>query len=144
MSSLRYELVEHDKGLKEALSIRTKVFVEELGIPSKLDQDGNDPAAVHMVVKKGDHAIGTVRIRFLANQQAKLERMAIVKPSRGLGIGRGVISFIEKELKKRGTEQIVLHAQHPVIEFYKKCGFEKTGLPFLEAGIKHSRMEKDI
>jgi len=144
MDNLRYKLVENDKELEEALDIRKRVFVEEQGIPETLEQDGNDSSALHMVVKNGDITVGTVRIRFLNNQQAKLERMAILKPSRGTGIGKGIITFLEEEFKKRGIEQIVLHAQYYVIDFYIKCGFRETGLPFLEADIQHIRMEKTI
>ncbi|MFC1958609.1 GNAT family N-acetyltransferase [Chloroflexota bacterium] len=144
MEKLQYKLVEDDKELKEALDIRKKVFVEEQGISDNLDQDGNDSDALHVVVTKGNVAIGTVRIRFLTNQQAKLERMAIMKTSRGSGIGKRVVSFIEKELKARGIERIVLHAQYTSIDFYKKVGFKEIGLPFLEADIEHIRMEKNI
>jgi len=144
MDNLRYKLVENDKELEEILDIRKRIFVEEQGIPETLEQDGNDSSALHMVVKNGDIAVGTARIRFLNNQQAKLERMAILKPLRGAGIGRGIITFLEEELKKRGIEQIVLHAQYYVIDFYIKCGFRETGLPFLEADIQHIRLEKTI
>ncbi|MFC2071774.1 GNAT family N-acetyltransferase [Chloroflexota bacterium] len=144
MNKLRYKLVENDKELEEALDIRKRVFVEEQGVSETLEQDGNDLSALHMVVKNGDIAVGTVRIRFLNNQQAKLERMAILKPSRGVGIGKGIITFLEEGLKKRGIEQIVLHAQYYVVDFYIKCGFRETGLPFLEADIQHIRMEKAI
>jgi len=144
MDNLRYKLVENDKELEEALEIRKRVFVEEQGISETLEQDGNDSSALHVVVKDGGIAVGTVRIGFLNNQQAKLERMAVLKPSRGAGIGKGIITFLEEELKKRGIEQIVLHAQYQVIDFYIKCGFRETGLPFLEADLQHIRMEKAI
>ncbi|MFC2014987.1 GNAT family N-acetyltransferase [Chloroflexota bacterium] len=144
MEELLYKLVEDETEMKKALEIRKKVFVEEQGISSDLDLDGNDSDALHVIVKKLDEPVGTVRIRFLTTQQAKLERMAIMKPSRGSGIGRQVITFLEKELKTRGIEQIVLHAQHNSIDFYNKCGFKSTSLPFLEAGIRHVSMEKDI
>lgn len=144
MAKLRYKLVENNKELEEALDIRKRVFVEEQGISETLDLDGNDSSALHIIVKKGDIAVGTVRIRFLDNRQAKLERMAILKPSRGAGIGKGIITFLEEELKRRGIEQIVLHAQYYVKDFYTKCGFRETGLPFLDADIQHIRMEKAI
>ena len=67
MDNLRYKLVENDKELEEALDIRKRVFVEEQGISETLEQDGNDSSALHMVVKNGDIAVGTVRIRFLNN-----------------------------------------------------------------------------
>lgn len=144
MAKLRYKLVENNKELEEALDIRKRVFVEEQGISETLEIDGNDSSALHIIVKKGDIAVGTIRIRFLDNRQAKLERMAILKPSRGAGIGKGIITFLEEELKRRGIEQIVLHAQYYVKDFYTKCGFRETGLPFLDADIQHIRMEKAI
>jgi len=97
-----------------------------------------------VIVKEGDVAAGTLRIRFMDNQEVKLERMAILKSSRESGIGRGIFSFIENELKKRGIERITLHAQYTVIDFYKKCGFVDVGAPFFEADIKHIKMTKDI
>lgn len=144
MAKLRYKLVENNKELEEALDIRKRVFVEEQGISETLDLDGNDSSALHIIVKNGDVAVATIRIRFLDNRQAKLERMAILKPSRGAGIGKGIITFLEEELKRRGIEQIVLHAQYYVKDFYTKCGFRETGLPFLDADIQHIRMEKAI
>jgi len=144
MGNLRYKLVENNEELEEALDIRERVFVEEQGISETLEIDGNDSAALHVIAKNGDIAVATARVRFLSKWQAKMERMAILKSSRGSGIGKGIIAFLEEELKKRGVEQIVLHSQYYVIGFYKKCGYKETGLPFLDADIKHITMEKNI
>ena len=144
MDNLRYKLVENNKELEDALNIRRKVFMEEQGVSEALEVDGNDSSALHVIAKNGDIAVGTARVRFLNKQQAKIERMAILKPSRGTGIGKGIITFLEEELKKRGIEQIVLHSQYYAIDFYKKFGYKETGLPFLDADIKHITMEKAI
>jgi len=144
MDNLKYKLVTNDIEMKGALEVRRRVFVEEQGISKTLELDGNEPQALHMVVKDKQRVIGTARIRFLANHQAKLERMAILKPLRGTGIGKGIVSFLSDELKKMEVERIALHAQYSVIYFYRSCGFEQTGLPFWEAGIKHIRMEKEL
>ena len=120
MNKLNYKLVTNDKDMKGALEVRRAVFIEEQGISEELELDGRDNEALHMVVRDGERVIGTARVLFLTTTQAKLERMAILKPSRRVGIGRGVISFLEKELKKRGVGRIVLHAQYPVIDFYNK------------------------
>ncbi len=106
--------------------------------------DGSDSSALHMLAKKNGRAVGTARLRFTADKQAKLERMAVLKELRGTGIGKGIVSFFEKESKKRGIERITLNAQYPVIHFYRACGFRETGLPFMEAGIKHIRMDKKL
>lgn len=142
--NLEYKLVTDDSEMKAALEVRRRVFVEEQGISEKLEMDGDGPEVLYMVVINNKEIVGTARIKFLADQRAKLERMAVIKQLRGAGIGRRIVSFLNEELKKMGREQIILHAQYPVIAFYRSCGFQETGLPFLEAGIKHIKMEKKV
>jgi len=100
--------------------------------------------ALHMVVIGGERVIGTARVLFLAINQAKLERMAILKPFHRTGIGRKLIYYLNEELSKRQVEQVVLHAQYSVVAFYKSCGFEESGLPFWEVGIKQIKMQRQL
>ncbi|MEE8419205.1 MAG: GNAT family N-acetyltransferase [Dehalococcoidales bacterium] len=144
MDSLKYTIITSQVELKRAFKIRRTVFIEEQGISASLEMDGNDSSALHMLARKNGRAVGTGRVRFTADKQVKLERMAVLKRQRGTGIGKGIVSFFEKECKKRGIEHITLNAQYSAIDFYKACGFSETGLPFLEAGIKHIRMDKKL
>ncbi len=140
MGKLVYKLATSERELKEAFEVRKKVFVEEQGISEHLELDGQDSEALHTVVKDGKRVIGTARVLFLTTNQAKLERMAILKPFRRQGVGRGIISFLNEELRNRQIVQMVLHAQYPVVAFYKSCGFVESGSSFFEAGIKHIKM----
>ena len=142
MSKFSYRLVENDSDLEGAFEVRKEVFVEQQGILETLVFDDLEAEAMHMIVAHGEQTIGTARVRFLDTGEAKLERMAVLKAFRDRGIGKGIISFMAKELTSRRVEKIVLHAQHEVVGFYKKCGFEESGLPFSEAGIKHTKMER--
>jgi len=144
MGKLSYKLVANDRELEEAFEVRREVFVEEQGISEDLVFDGHDGEALHMVVKDGQRVIGTARVLLLADNQEKLERMAVLKPFRHKGIGRGIVSFLNKEMRKRQLEQVVLHAQYTVVAFYKSCGFEESGSPFWEAGLKHVKMQKRL
>lgn len=144
MSELSYKLVSNDSELKGAFEVRKKVFVEEQGIAELLEFDGNDGQALHLVVMDKERVIGTARVLFLATNQAKLERMAILKPFRRKGIGRRLIYHLSEDLSKRQVEQVVLHAQYSVVAFYKSCGFEESGSPFWEVGIKHIKMQKQL
>lgn len=144
MGNPSYKLSVTDRELKEAFGVRREVFVEEQGISEDLEFDGRDREALHMVVKDGKRVIGTARVLFLAANQAKLERMAVLRPFRRRGIGSRIISFLNEELKNRRVEQVVLHAQYSVVAFYKSCGFEESGSPFWEVGIKHIKMQKQL
>lgn len=144
MGQLSYKLVTSDRELKEAFDVRKEVFVEEQGISEDLELDGYDSEALHMVVKDGERVIGTARVLFLAANEAKIERMAILEPFRCKGVGRRIISFLNEELRNRQVQQVVLHAQYPVVAFYKSCGFVESGSPFWEAGIKHIKMQRRL
>ena len=144
MGKLTYELVAGDRDLKGAFDVRRQVFVGEQGIPEDLVFDDRDREALHVVVKDGEQVIGTARVLFLADGRAKLERMAVTEAFRRKGIGRRIISFLNEVLRNKQVEHVVLHAQLGVVEFYKSCGFEQSGLPFWEADIKHTKMQRRL
>ena len=141
MGKFSYKLVASDRELKAAFEVRRQVFVEEQGISENIELDDYDREALHIVVKDGEKVIGTARVLFLAANQAKLERMAILKPFRRKGIGSRIIAFLNEELRNRQINQVLLHAQYPVVAFYKSCGFKESGSSFWEAGIRHIKMQ---
>jgi len=144
MNRISYMLVSSEGELEEAFEVRRRVFVSEQNIDEALEWDGHDGEALHMVAKDGETVVGTARVLFLPDKQAKIERMAVLKPFRHRGIGRGIITFLSEELKNRAVEQAVLHAQYTAVGFYRACGFKETGLPFWEADIKHIKMERRL
>ncbi len=144
MDEFSYKLVSGERELKSAFEVRRQVFVEEQGISKDIELDEYDREALHMVVENKERVIGTARIRFLVTGQVKLERMAVLKHFRRRGIGRGIISFLIEELRNRQVKQLLIHAQYSAAAFYSSCGFEESGLPFWEAGIKHIKMQRRI
>jgi predicted GNAT family N-acyltransferase len=144
MSQLTYKLATGEAELQEALEVRRKVFVREQGIAESLVCDGHDHEALHTVVKDGKRVVGSARIRFLGNNQAKLERMAVLKPYRHRGVGRQMLLFLEPVLRGKQVQHIIIHAQIDVVPFYKLCGFDEVGSPFWEAGIQHIKMRKQL
>jgi len=144
MSKFIYKLVTSDVELQEALRVRRQVFVREQGISEGLVFDGHDREALHMVVEDGEKVIGSARVQFLADNQAKLERMAVLKRYRCKGIGREMLLSLDAVWKDKRVQQVIIHAQFEVVPFYKLCGFEEVGLPFREAGIEHIKMRKQL
>ncbi len=144
MSKFSYKLVTGDVELQEAFEVRRQVFVREQGISEDLVFDGHDREALHMVVKDGERVIGSARVQFLADNQTKLERMAILKRYRRKGIGKEMLLFLDTVWKGNQVQQVIIHAQLEVVPFYKLCGFDEFGSPFREAGIKHIKMRKQL
>ncbi len=144
MENLSYKLVTSNTEQEGSFAVRRQVFIEEQSIPEEIELDEYEEESLYLVVKDGEDVIGTARFRFPEAGLAKIERMAILKPFRRMGIGSRIMSFLIEELSKRGVEQVVLHAQYSVRAFYGSCGFEETGSPFLEADIKHIKMQRRL
>ena len=142
MEKYIYKYIENEEEIHGAHEVRRQVFVIEQGIdPELVFESTNRSREKDVVVKNRDIVIGAARVVFLDNDTAKIERMAVLKSFRGRGVGKGIILFLDEELKRMKVTNILLHAQYQVIDFYKACGFHESGLPFEEAGIMHVKME---
>ena len=83
--------------------------------------------------------VGTARYRETSSG-IKLERFAVLKEHRGLGVGKALVKFILDNLDQ--DQDIYLHAQEAVVDFYLLLGFKKVNDRFYEAEIPHWKMIK--
>ncbi len=126
-----------DKEKDICISIRRKVFIQEQRINEKIEMDDSKFETTSFIALLNDNYVGTARCR---NTEigVKLERFAVLKSHRGLGVGKSLLMFMIKYLQKE--KHIYLHAQKDVIEFYSKFGFCSMGEMFNEAEIPHQKM----
>ncbi len=123
---------------KKAMNVRFEVFTKEQGVDKDIEFDGKDFEAVHYLVTVDDKPVAAARWRE-TDEGIKIERMAVLKQYRSLGIGTLLLKYILKELEKSG-KKIYLHAQKQVEGFYKIHHFKPVGEPFYEANIEHIKM----
>jgi predicted GNAT family N-acyltransferase len=125
--------------------IRTAVFQLEQGIDPSLDWDGLDLKSIHLLATVGGEGAGCARLREYADASAlKLERLAVLKAYRHQGIGREIVHTAIAYSQSQEYATLILHAQLPTVEFYKRLGFMAVGNPFEEAAIMHLKMEKTL
>lgn len=134
-------VVTNEKQLKDAYSIRTKVFVEEQKVPPEIEIDHYENEAIHFVVYDEDRPIGAGRLRDL-NGYGKVERVCIDATYRNKGVGKLLMDAIELDGKKRGFKSFKLNAQTHASDFYIKLGYKICSDEFLDAGIPHVTMKK--
>ena len=122
--------------------LRTRVFVDEQGVPPDTEIDEYDSTAIHAVAYLSGVVVGTGRLILDTPYDARIGRMAVESSLRRTRVGSAVLIFLENIATSKNIKQITLHAQHYVKEFYAKCGYVECGDPFLEAGILHVEMKK--
>ena len=134
---IKINIVTTDQDYRDCLYIRNKVFIEEQNINKELEYDDKKVSAIYIVAKINLIAIGTARYRS-TEIGMKLERFAVLKEYRGLGVGKSLVSFLVKTLKSE--KNLYLNSQKKVAGFYKKLGFKIRGDVFYEAKIPHYKM----
>ncbi|WML27172.1 GNAT family N-acetyltransferase [Neobacillus sp. OS1-33] len=135
-----------DKELKVAFAIRKEIFVKEQGVPLKVEFDQFDTLdgiCEHILVHYNEQPVGTGRIRFI-NGVGKLERICILEPYRKFGLGKIIINALEEIAEEQGASHVKLHGQTQAEGFYKKLGFRTSSNIFMEDGIPHILMLKEL
>ncbi len=136
ISEARFE--DHEAEIR---GIRTAVFTDEQGIDPGIDFDGDDSKCLHVLAKNATGStVGTARMF----DDGHIGRMAVLQAYRRQGVGRAMMDALIAAATGRGLKQVYLNSQVQVIEFYRALGFEKTGAPFMEAGIEHIRMQRQV
>ena len=144
-----YELVSVKKqaDLDICKAIRRRVFIDEQGVAEALEIDEHDvlggkcrhyyaladgvPAAACRVMDKGEGI-------------AKLQRFCVLPEYRKAGLGRFMLERLEDICRAGNFNQIEMGAQCYAAPFYEKCGYRVVSGIFLDAGIEHVKMEKDL
>lgn len=128
----------------ESFKIRKKVFIEEQNISYEDEFDFIDDESRTFLLRKDEKPIGTMRI-LGGFDKIKMTRLCILKEYRNKNLGSRFIRYVEKIFSSIHCPlRVELDAQVRAKEFYLKNGFKEEGEEFLDAGIPHVKMVKDI
>jgi predicted GNAT family N-acyltransferase len=144
MTPVELKLVETEAEMEAALAVRMRVFVAEQSVPAEEELDDEDATATHVIARHNELVIGTGRLLIRAEGTCQIGRMAVDQPWRRQGVGGQLLLYLEQEARSQGMSQVMLHAQEYVKGFYAAHGYLERGELFLEAGIPHIEMRKEI
>jgi predicted GNAT family N-acyltransferase len=129
----------------EIAALRTRVFVEEQGVPPEIEQDDRDATAVHALSRDdGGRVVATGRLLIIGDGRATIGRMAADEAVRGRGHGAAVLAELHRQAVQRGVREIELHAQLTARRFYERAGYTAVGDVYEEAGIAHVTMARRL
>ncbi|OZI74435.1 GNAT family N-acetyltransferase [Bordetella genomosp. 12] len=130
-----------DRLRDHAAQVRHEVFVLEQKVPPEIELDDEDAVSVHAVAyDAAGQPIGTGRLL----PDGHIGRMAVRRQARGAGVGGQVLDALIAQGHGDGHRVLVLHAQTHAKSFYEAHGFQADGEEFVEAGIPHVAMTREI
>lgn len=144
--NIQVKPVSNENDLKTVFHIRHTVFVLEQQVSPEDEYDEFEVNSTHFLATVDGKPAGTARWR-RTGRGIKLERFAVLPGRRRSGVGqsllKAVLADIEKKLQENDT-LLYLHAQLPAMPLYAKFGFVQDGDMFMECGILHYSMKKNI
>lgn len=129
---------------QDALTIRKKVFVEEQQVDLSIEIDDLEDQTFHVTGYLNEKAVATARLYPVTATEFKVQRVAVSNTYRGQQLGQQLMKEIERFAKENQKDTLILGAQDQAIGFYEKLGYHTYGEGFLDAGIPHHMMKKEL
>jgi predicted GNAT family N-acyltransferase len=121
-------------------ALREEVFIREQSVPADMEWDEFDPKSRHVVAMADSIPIGTGRLL----PDGHIGRMAVLLEWRGQGAGSALLTGLIEIARTLGMQRVLLNTQVQALPFYLRHGFQAEGEEFLDAGISHRRMWRDL
>ena len=128
----------------DCFAIRIKVFVEEQGVPKERELVREAKTTIHALARINRVPVATGRLITIDNKNARIGSMAVKLEYRRIGVASLVLDFLEEKAREKGIQYITLEAQEYVKQFYSERGYCERGEVFLDVGIPHVKMVKEL
>jgi predicted GNAT family N-acyltransferase len=138
-------LIEHgsDSYIK-MVALRTEILRKPLNLVYTQEQLSLEKSDLLVAAQENNEVYGCCILTQLPENQLQLRQMAVASELQGKGVGAMIIGYAESLAREKNQKVIVLHARETAVDFYKKLGFSVFGNVFIEVGIKHFMMQKQL
>jgi len=132
--------------LYDALQLRNEVFVVEQNCVFQ-DADNKDQDSFHLLGYQNNKLVAYTRLvpPGITYDEASIGRVVSSSTVRGTGAGKALMQeSIKRTYELFGINPIRIGAQLYLKKFYESFGFQQIGESYLEDGIPHIYMLKDV
>ncbi len=128
--------------LYEIIKSRTEIFLLEQRIICQ-DLDDVDKMSLHCFFQDGERVVAYLRAFKSGEEEAIIGRVLTLQHKKGTG-SRLMEKSMDEIKKYFKVKKICVHAQKQAEKFYEKMGFKTVSGEYLEEGVVHVTMEKDV
>lgn len=131
--------------LYAVLRLRSEVFVVEQNCVYQ-DMDGKDQKATHILGYEKDQLVAYTRFFKPGDyfEQSSIGRVVVSPQHRGKSYGQEIMKASIAFAKAENFPSVKISAQCYLDKFYTDLGFISTGEKYLEDGIPHQAMDKQL
>ena len=122
------KILSYGHDLSEVMTIRRKVFIEEMNIPEDVEFDEQDTTAMHVIVYEeagGKKAVATGRICF-DGTDCEIGHIAVLKEFRHKKYGDFAVRMLLNKAFTAGITDVSVISFAETTEFFETIGFRKS------------------
>lgn len=143
--NLEFQLVSHwSPAYRQSIYLRYKLLRQPLGLKYTRAQMEEEDSQIHIIGRLNDQIVACLCLVPLENKVYKMRQVCVQEELQHLGIGKKLVAFCEAAARQNGANKIVLNARDYVTDFYLKLDYQICSEQFLEIGIPHYKMCKDL
>ncbi|MFM2393368.1 MAG: hypothetical protein RLZZ546_1350 [Bacteroidota bacterium] len=141
IAEIEYGTPEYD----ETVKLRTDILRKPLGLEFTEEQLSSEFSDFHIALYDSEDAlVACLILSPIDNNTIKMRQVAVETESQRKGIGKMLVHFSEELCKYKNYEKIILNARDTAVAFYESMAYHKDETSFIEVGITHYFMWKNI
>lgn len=141
---IEFKIVAHGSdAYKQVVELREEILRKPLGLSFSPEDLESEKDCIHVAGYSDGQLCATLML-VPKGDEMKMQRVAIREDVQQRGIGSAMLLFAEDYAKKHGYASIYCHARDAAVPFYLKNGYTVVGDSFVEVGIVHYAMRKDL
>lgn len=129
---------------QKAVALRSEVLRKPLGLVFSEEELKAESAEIHLGLMQHENLLAVLSLKPISPKEIKMRQVAVAPDFQQKGLGRQLVAYSETVAQNRGYQTMSLHARDTAVPFYLKLGYTIQGDEFLEVGIKHFKMLKNI
>ena len=130
----------------EAMQLRHEVLHKPLNLVYSPEEIAEEYKEFHIGCydQQSLELLGVLTLKPISESVIKMRQVAISIDKQSKGIGTFLVKDSEIFSKKKGFTKIELSARMAAVPFYKKNEYDTEGEKFVEVGIDHYNMYKNL
>lgn len=139
------KVIDHgSKSYEQMVALRNQLLREPLGLSFSAAELAREKEDILIASFDEDIMMGCCILSKIDEDTLRLRQMAVSNYKQGRGIGESILNFTENIARDKGFKKIMMHARKSAIGFYERFGYEINSPEFVEVGVPHHIMQKNI
>jgi len=126
------------------LALRNELLRKPIGLDLYSEDLSKEGMDFHISAFSGGELVGCLILTPLGDEAFKMRQVAVKEKYQRRGIGTKLVEYSESYARENGYGRIVLAARKTAAGFYERLGYGVVGEEFIEVGMPHFKMAKDI